>query len=339
MNICLLTRYFDLRNHGLGRVSIEIRDELIRRGYKVSTLSTDGNSLYSYFLYTSLGIPLRLLGKKIDVYHAITPMEGMHIPKEKSVVTFHDLFQITDKDKLGSGIGYSRWKNFIGTRYFEIAVNIAKKCAKVIAVSEKTKNDLVEYLKVPEGKIRVIRSGIYPELEPEPKKDDVFRVGYMGQLDRRKRVNLLIGAFKKSKLDELVLAGGGVDEDILIDRAEEDPRIKFIGVVTSNHKDFYNSLDVFVFPTWIEGYGLPIVEAMACKNPVIVLSDARIPDEVKNRCIIVDKLDYVLGNQKYLENLCKFVDIEGNYIWAKDHTWKNTVNQYIELYREVINGK
>lgn len=338
MNICLLTRYFDLRNAGLGRVSIEIHNELVKRSYSVAAVSTTGNSLYSYFLYTSLGIPLKLIGKKIDVYHAITPMEGMWLPKEKSIVTFHDLFQITNPDMLGSGIGYSKWKNLVGTNYFKFVVNIAKRCKVVVAVSEKTKEDLVTHLKVPRDKIRVITSGIYDELEPRPRKDKVFRVGYMGQLDRRKRVHLLIDAFKKSHLDELVLAGGGADEQALKARAEGDNRIKFIGVVRSNWVDFYNSLDVFVLPTWIEGYGLPIVEAMACKKPVVVLGDAIIPLEVKIRCVWVEKLDYVLGNQKYLKNLCESIDIEGNYEWAKSHTWRRTVDGYIELYKEVING-
>lgn len=336
MNICLLTRYFDLRNHGLGRVSMEVRDGLVRKGHKVSTISTDGNSLYSYFLYTSMGIPLRLLGKNFDVYHAITPMEGMWLPKDKSVVTFHDLFQITDRDKLGSGIGYSKWKNLVGTKYFEFVVNVAKRCRRVVAVSEKTKEDLVKFLGVPESKIRVIRSGIYPQLEPEPKSDNKFRIGYMGQLDRRKRVNILIDAFKKSKLDELVLAGGGVDEEPLRTLAGGDKRIKFVGIITEKHEDFYNSLDVFILPTWLEGYGLPIVEAMACKKPVIVLGDAKIPWEVKRRCIIVDKLDYVLGNKEYLERICKGVDIEDNYKWAKSHTWEKTVDEYIKVYEEVI---
>jgi len=336
MKVCLLTRYFDLRNHGLGRVSIEIRNELMRRGCSVTPLSTSGNSLYSYFLYTFFGIPLRLVGKSYDVYHALTPMEGLWIPKDRSVVTFHDLFQITDKDKLGSGMGYSSWKRFIGTNYFRIVADVSKRCKVVVAVSEKTRDDLVNYLGVSRDKVKVIRSGIYDELEPEPKGDKVFRVGYMGQLDRRKRVPLLIEAFRKSHLDELVIAGGGRDEPMLKALVGRDTRIKFVGVITSNWKDFYNSLDVFVLPTWVEGYGLPIVEAMACKKPVVVLDDAKIPWEVKKRCIIVEKLSYVLGNRKYLEGLCKTVDIEDNYRWAKAHTWKKTVDSYIELYKEIV---
>jgi len=339
MKVCLISRYFDFKNAGIGRVSLEIRKELIKRGHKVATLETKGTSLYSYFLYTLLGIPLRL-PRGYDIYHALTPMEAMWLPKNKSIVTFHDLFQITDKDKLGSGIGYSNPKNFIGTNYFRFACKVAKRCKGVVAVSEKTKADLVTHLGIKEDKITVINSGIRGDLEPWKKRDGKFRIGYLGQLDRRKRLNLLIDAFKKSKLEELVIGGIGADEEILKEQAGGNDKIKFLGLVPDEKLPaFYNSLDVFIFPTWIEGYGLPIVEAMACKKPVVVLDDAIIPREVKSRCVVVERLEYVLGNQKYLENLCRYVDIEGNYLFAKEHTWERCVDSYIELYKEVNIGK
>ena len=334
MKICLLTRYFDFRNAGLGRVSLEIYKELVRRGYEVKAVSTNGTSLYSYFFYTLLEIPLRI-PRNCDVYHALTPMESIWIPKEKSVVTFHDLFQITDRDKLGSGLGYSGWKNFIGCNYFKFAVNVAKRCKRIVAVSEKTKEDLISELGIDRGEIKVIKSGIRDDLEPQPRKDEKFRIGYLGQLDRRKRLNLLINAFKRSELDELVIGGIGPDKKILEEQAQGDKRIKFLGLVPDDKlSEFYNSLDLFVFPTWVEGYGLPIVEAMACKKPVMVLVNSKIPFEVKDRCIWVQDLVPVLSTS-HLLRLCKSVNIEDNYKWAKKHSWKVCVDEYIKLYEEV----
>jgi len=335
VKICLVSRHFDFRNAGIGRVGMEVEKGLIKEGYSTERVSTNGSSLYSYFFYTALQIPFRL--PKADIYHALTPMEAMWLPKKKSVVTFHDLFQITDRSKLGSGLGYSRWKRFIGCSYYEFACRVAGRCKGVTAVSEKTKEDLVEYLGMEGSKIRVIRSGIRQDLTPMRKRDKVFRIGYLGQLDRRKRVSLLIEAFRKSNLDELVVGGTGVDGQMLKEQAGGDERIKFLGRIPDKELvDFYNSLDVFVFPTWLEGYGLPIVEAMACKKPVMVLEDAKIPWEVKKRCIIVDELDYVLGNKEYLEGRCGGIDVESNYLWAKEHSWNKAVSEYIEVYREVL---
>jgi len=339
VRICLLTRFFDFRNAGLGRVSLELRNGLIKKGHSVRTVSTNRDSLYSYFWYTLAEVPLKLGSVEADVYHAVTPMEGMWLPRNKSIVTFHDLFQITNPRQLGSGLGRSRWKNLIGRSYFKFAVNLAKRCSRIVAVSEKTKEDLVNYLNVPEGKIKVIRSGIRHDLVPMPKRDKVFRVGYLGQLDRRKRVDVLIEAFKRSDLDELVIGGTGADEDILSRMACKDRRIKFLGFVPDRGlADFYNSLSVFVFPTWLEGYGLPIAEAMACGKPVIVLDDADIPWEVKRRCIIVEDLGYALGNRDYLEGLCRSVNISSNCEWAKSHSWDKTVDEHIRLYKEVLSA-
>jgi len=316
-------------------VSSEIANGLEKAGHSVRRISTDGKSLYSYFFYTLLEIPAKL-PKGYGVYHALTPMEAMWLPKDRSVVTFHDLFQITNPDKLGSGLGYSKWKNFVGTRYFALAVNIAKNCRQVVAVSQKTKDELVEYLGVPEDRITVITSGIRPDLEPKPKPDKVFRIGYLGQLDRRKRVNLLIDAFKDSEFEELSIGGVGVDSEMLKYQANGDECIEFLGLVPD--KDlvhFYNRLDIFVMPSWVEGYGLPIVEAMACKKPVVVLQDADIPWEIKKRCVVVDNLGMALANRGYLERRIKMIDIEDNYRFAKGHDWDRCVSRYVELYREI----
>lgn len=337
MRVCLISRYFDFRNAGIGRVGMELEKGLAKRGHSVLRVSTNGNSLYSYFFYTLCEIPFRL--PKTDVYHALTPMEGMWLPKERSMVTFHDLIQMLSPEKLGSGMGYSRWKRFVGMHYNKFVIKRGRDCKKVVAVSEETRDNLIKHLGVPSEKVTVITSGIGPELLPLRKRDEkIKRIGYLGQLDKRKRIDLLIRAFRRSDLQsELLIGGTGFDERLLKEQARGDDRIKFLGLVRdSDLVEFYNSTDVFIFPTCAEGYGLPIVEAMACKRPVVVLSDAEIPWEVKRRCIIVDNLEVLFGNQKYLEERCLYNNCEENYEWAKSHDWDKTIDKYIELYEEVI---
>jgi len=362
MKICLLTRSFSLKGGGIGRVSAEIRDGLRRQGHEVHTISTSREGLVSYFKYTLLDIPFRI-PSGMDIYHAVTPMESIWIPKDKGIsiildiialthpgkyggrwgfgngkgiVTFHDLFTMTHPKYLGAGLGYSKLKSFIGQTYFGFACKQAIKCKYIVTVSEHVKQEVIRHFGVDSEKIRVIKSGIREDLEPKPKQDTVFRLGYLGQLDRRKRIDLLIEAFRKSKLDELVIGGVGLDEPLLKKQAEGDSRIKFLGLVPDDKLvDFYNSLDVFVFPTAIEGYGLPPVEAMACGKPTIVLHDAVIPWEVKSRCIIVKDLEMTLGNKGYVERLCKSVNYDSNYNFAKEHNWNRCIDEYVELYEEV----
>jgi len=312
-------------------------------GHDVVTVSTNEDSLVSYFKYTALGIRSQI-PKDCDVYHAITPMEGLWIPREKSIVTYLDLIPITHPERAGAGIGYSKIKNQIGQWYFKWAAKRASNVVALAAISEKTKQDMVDRLGVDD--VYVISLGIRDDLDiVKPHRYDRtnehrLRTGYLGQLDRRKRVNLLIDAFKESELDaELVIAGAGRDEMLLKSLAGYDQRIQFIGFVPDEDIcGFYNSLDVFIFPTWIEGYGLPIVEAMACGKPVIVLADAEIPWEVKKRCIVAEDLAMVLANHGYLNRLIQTIDVEDNYQFAKGHNWDKCVAQYVELYEGIIKG-
>lgn len=337
MKICLLTRRFALDSGGIGRVGTEIRDGLGRLGHEVHTVSTDKEDLVNYFKYTFLDIR-RKIPKDCDIYHAITPMESIWIPKDKGVVTVLDIIPVTHPDKHGARMGGNKVKYTIGKICFTTGCRKAARCQRVVSESEHVKQEFIKNFKVDEDKVKVIKLGIREDLEPQPKADNKFRIGYLGQLDRRKRIDLLIKAFKESEVNgELILGGKGANEEEVKQLAGYDGRIKFVGFVPDDELvSFYNSLDVFVLPTIIEGYGLPAVEAMACKKPVIVLSDAIIPWEIKSRCVIVEDLGLMFGNLDYFKRLLNSIDYDGNYKWAKEHSWSRCVEEYIELYKEVI---
>lgn len=339
MNICLLTRYFDFKGTGVTRIASEVANRLEGRGHNIHRISTTGKNLYSYFLYTAATIPLVLPRKNIDVYHALATMEAMWLPKDRSVATFLDLFTTTNPDRAGAGMGYDKWKLAIGRKYFDIGSKIATHCRHLVCISEKTRRDVMDYLNVPETRLKVIRLGISEQLTPKTKRDNVFRIGTLGQLDKRKRIDFLIRQFKASHIDaELVIAGQGMDRPMLEGLANGDKRIKFLGLVPENGlSDFYNSLDLFVFPTYIEGYGLPLVEAMACKKPAVVMRDAIIPSELMKRCIVIGNLTSLFDNLPMMSWLMKKVDYEGNYQFAKEHSWDKCLDQYEELYEEIAN--
>lgn len=321
-------------------MSWEILRELRDRGYATTAVSTTGDSLASYLAYSFVNIRSHI-SSDYDIYHALTPIESLWIPKDRAVVTFHDLFPIIHKSKQGAGIGDSRIKQAIASRYFGYCARIATRCRIIACNSEQTRRDIVEHLGVSSDRVRVVKLGIPNDLEPQPKPDSIFRIGYLGQLDRRKRVHLLVDAFKKSRIDaELVIGGTGAEkltlEKLASGRFGQDPRIKLIGFVPEDKLgDFYNSLDIFVFPTTVEGYGLPIIEAMACKKPVVILGDAVIPEEVKSRCIVTGDLSGLLNK---LDGI-SLLPSESNYAFAKGHNWSNTVSEYVKLYEEVLNAQ
>ena len=112
-----------------------------------------------------------------------------------------------------------------------------------------------------------------------------------------------------------------------------DERVKFLGFVADEDmNNFYNSLDLFVFPTQIEGYGMPIAEAMACGKPVITLDDAEIPSNLKEKTFICSKenLSNILLNRDYSCN------IKQNIKFTKEHSIENIGKKLIKVYDSII---
>lgn len=342
MKVCLVNRYFDFRGTGVTRIATEVSKELEKRGYDVVKVATNGVSLYSYAWKTGIDIAFRLPRDGVDVYHALATLEAMWLPRDKSIATYLDLFTTTNPDRAGAGMGYSRWKLEIGRRYFDFGAKIASRCRFLVCISDKTKNDVLNHIKVDERKVRVIRLGISANLKPENQKHSRFVIGTLGQLDKRKRVDLLVRAFHKSKLDaDLLIAGQGPDRRMLGDIAKGDGRILFLGLVPEHElNDFYNRLDVFVFPSGIEGYGLPPVEAMACGKPVVVLDDAILPEEIRVRCVSIESLNELLDGNRTVDEVIKTGECmrESNLKFASQHRWDRCVSEYIKLYEEIKEG-
>jgi glycosyltransferase involved in cell wall biosynthesis len=315
-----------------------MRDALLKRGYETVSFGTHRERDIGYFVYSAVEAAFTL-PKGYDIYHCLSPIEAIYAPKASSIVTFHDLIPWLHLNKTETHYAQGpmkQVKRLISKHYFKAAASMASKCSLIACNSEHTRQELIEHLNVDETKVSVIRFGISQTLDPGPKKDKIFRIGTLSYLDPRKRIDILIQAFLAAGIDgELVIGGTGADYHRLAELARQhDERIKFVGFVPEEKlAEFYNSLDLFVFPTKVEGYGLPIVEAFACKKPVIVLHDAIMPDEIKSRCVVVDNLTEFLKNQKLT------LDIERNYDFAKIHDWNSCVEDYTKLYQRVLERK
>jgi glycosyltransferase involved in cell wall biosynthesis len=334
VKIGLVTRFFNLRNGGIGRFSTEMLTGLKKRGCEVVPVSTEHNSTLGNVIFSSVELAFRW-PRGCDVYHCLTPLQAMHAPKESTVVTFHDLIPWLHLEETDTHYAQGRMKavKSIGIRYYsKTTAKIASRCRHIVCNSEETRREVIERLGADESKVSVVRFGINPKLEPNPKPDGPFRFGTLSYLDPRKRIDLLIREFLAADIDgELVIGGSGAEYFNLKKLAGQDNRIKFLGFVPEDRlAEFYNSLDLFVFPSKIEGYGLPIVEAFACKKPVVVLRDAVLPQEVKSRCTVVDTL------KDFIENPRISGDAEANYTFAKAHDWDNCVAEYLKIFERVL---
>lgn len=203
---------------------------------------------------------------------------------------------------------------------------MARGAAKVIAVSENTKQDLVELYNIDPSKIEVIyegitnvpllvrggRGGLRP-LEDEDNSTAVLNkvkekyslpekfVLFLGTIEPRKNIEVIIKAFDKlcdssnSSLQafKLILAGGRGwnNEQIykVYGQAKHKDKISFLGYVGHDDKPaLYQLASLFVFPSIYEGFGLPPLEAMACGTPVIASCAASLPEVVGDAGLLVD---------------------------------------------------
>lgn len=339
MKVCLITRFFDLRNGGIGRFSMELKAELKKRGVSIVTVSDPGSySGQSYLKYTLLSLR-KLIPRDCDVYHCLTPSESLYTPKERTIATFHDLIPWLHSRRLVThytGLSIRGEINrFISRQYFHLVARSAAKSARVVCVSDTVAAEVVRYLHADVSRVSVIRLGINSALRPAPKPDGTYRIGTLSYLDARKRIDLLIRSFLEAGIDgELVIAGEGQDRRRLEALAGGDRRIRFLGFLPEEKTpDFFNSLDLFVFPTRIEGYGLPIVEAMACGKPVIVLDDGVIPLELKQRCTVTKNLTETLLEGRQLRPAADGI------AFARSHSWNACADAYLRLYEEVTGEK
>jgi glycosyltransferase involved in cell wall biosynthesis len=151
----------------------------------------------------------------------------------------------------------------------------------------------------------------------------------------------------KKKIPDVKMIQIGADKGIfenLIQQLQLQKDMEFQGIITEKKlREFYNLADVFVFPSFYEGFGLPPLEAMACGCPVITSNAASLPEVVDNAGIMVDPLNIdglaeaiynVLTNDGLREDM-----IKKGLERAKMFTWERTARETYKVYEEVWNEK
>lgn len=247
----------------------------------------------------------RLLGK-VDVFWSphflLTPLSR----KCNRVLTFHDLsFEYFPE--------FFPWRKRVWHKTLR-AKNQAQKADRLIAVSESTRDDLVELYRVPENKIKIIYSGVGEEfgqigknnkqlssIKHKYKLPEKF-ILYFGTLEPRKNLVGLIKAFeifrqKNKNGYKLVIAGsnGWLFKDIF-ETAKKSPWSKdiiFTGFINPADKVYlYNLASLFIYPSFFEGFGFPPLEAMASGVPVICSNTSSFPEVAGEGAIMIDPTNF-----------------------------------------------
>lgn len=303
--------------------------------------------------YSHLLIAAYVDRENIDIFHSPASTIPLAYSK-KAVVTIHDLAIYHNPDWFPKGQKFS-------TR---VAVpQTIKKAKKIIAVSEYTKKDLIKYFKVSEDKVAVIYNGVEPkkdidDVKPEDRKivKDKYEIKqdfilFVGTVQPRKNIEGLIGAFdslRSTKIFEnyqLVIAGGkGWKYESVYSLVRElalTKKVIFTDYVTKKDKwSLLNAASLFVFPSFYEGFGLSILEAMQQGTPVITSKVTSMPEVLGDAGILADPHDIndvakaikkVLNNDALRDEL-----IRKGYRQAKNFSWKKCAKETLQVYQEIF---
>jgi glycosyltransferase involved in cell wall biosynthesis len=306
-------------------------------------------------LYKHARIPFDIACRgKPDLFHFLYNAPSLIFPWPK-ILTIHDMSYMHIPFMISK-------KNF-----FSIILLLklhANSCKHIITVSENSKRDIIRFLKVDPEKISVIYEGFDTSFfrnHDVQRKNKVFSkydvntpyILYVGTYLPHKNLPLLLSAFKKLIEQKgiqhtLVLAGkkgNNFDKTFsTIEKLQLSQRVKCIGYV--DDKDLpalYSGADCFVYPSLYEGFGLPLLEAMACGVPVVSSDSSCLPEIGGKACkyfratdvdSCVSCMDIVLRNLETRKEM-----IESGYKNLNRFSWADAASKTLQCYDNCLKVK
>jgi glycosyltransferase involved in cell wall biosynthesis len=280
----------------------------------------------------AIGLPraLRRLRPALGHFNYVVPPAY----RGPAVVTVHDLSFESDPDLMG------RRDRFM---FRTFVPRSARRADRVLAVSKRTKRDLIEHYGIPEEKIVVTPNGVDPIFRPNGSTPDVPPYAlFVGGIQPRKDPLTAIEALALAEGDlRLVLVGdekrGGDEVRSAIERLGLERRVEFAGYVEHEGlASLYRGAACLVFPSRYEGFGLPVLESMASGTPVVASKAGAVPEVAGDAAVLVEPGDpeaLAEGIRKALADRDRFV--AAGLARAKQFTWAETARRTLEVYREL----
>lgn len=344
------------------KLNTDIQFKLFYNGYKKVKLDFDFLELKNVelknfkipnrfldFSFQYLNFPKidKLLGG-VDVFFSPHFFSLAISKKCKLVTTFHDL-------------SFENHKEFysLGKRYWHFSMNPKKKALlsdKIITVSNSTKNDLIKIYNINSEKIKVIHLGLnkITNIHHPISKISIIKekynlpekyILYLGTLEPRKNIIGLIKAFENLKSEhKLVIAGskGWLYKNIfkLYQNSLVKNKIIFTGFIDDEDKSLLYSLaDLFVYPSFYEGFGFPPLEAMQYKTAVITSNFSSFPEAVGQAAIMINpyninELSQAMNNLLNDENLKNNL-IKKGFQQTKKFSWHKCAEETLNTLKSI----
>jgi glycosyltransferase involved in cell wall biosynthesis len=232
-----------------------------------------------------------------------------------------------------------------------------RRARRVITISESGRRDVHRFFQVPLDKIDVVLPGVDPLFRPLPETEvAAFRrrehlpqqvILHVGTLQPRKNIPMLLEALARLARPEiaLILAGGKgwLYQDIFnrVAQLGLQKQVRFTGYIADEHLPlWYNSASILAFPSVYEGFGMPVVEAMACGTPVVAAKSSSIPEACgeaalyfnpENVGALTDRLSAILDDT----NLAAAMRKKG-LAQARLFSWQRAGQETAHVYRRAL---
>jgi len=365
MKIGIDARFFGTKNKGLGRYTQKWVEELEKTDDKNEYfifLKKENFSGYNpknknfkkiladykwYGLAEQIYFPLKIKSLKIDLMH----FPHFNVPiftPSKYVVTIHDLIPFYFPSRAATQLNPILYKiKYLG--YKLVIRRALKKSRKIIAVSNFTKNDILKnFPKIKADKITVIYEGsdFYQNIKSENANDRVNDyILYIGNAYPHKNLQTLIDAFKMAtqKFKNLNLLIVGINDYFfkkIKKENEKETKIIFIDNPPDQQlADIYKNALIYIAPSMYEGFGLPAIEAMSFKIPVVasdievfheILKDAALFFNPKNPDALKKAIEKILEDNQLKESL----RING-LAQSEKYKWSDMAKQMAEIYNQL----
>lgn len=335
------------------RYTVFLGDDNARQGFpqlgaKPSSLPTV-NPVVRVFWEQAVQ-PFLLLKEGIDLLHSLAFVQPVFLPC-RGIITIYDLsfmlfpehFHPLRRLYLRLGTGHS-----------------AQKAQRIIAISASTKRDIIRLLGIEEGRVDVVPCGVGEDFLPVESQEvlDDFRrrrslpermILFVGTLEPRKNLATLLKAYallgKKAQPPRLIIGGArGWQHEHVFSVVEElglNEAVIFPGYIPREELPlWYNAADLFIYPSLYEGFGLPLLEAMACGTPVITSNISSLPEVVDGAGILVDPgsvEDMAEAMRQVLSDSSLRTEMRRKgSARAREFSWRKTAERTVEVYEQAM---
>jgi glycosyltransferase involved in cell wall biosynthesis len=274
--------------------------------------------------------------RSADVFHGLN-QRLPHAPLRRAVTTFHDLFVLTGE--------YSTPE--FRRRFAEQARDAAGRSDRIITVSQFTAGQVISLLGVEEARVRVVHHGVrLPARAAVPREKIILHVG---AIQHRKNLSRLVDAFEKVDRGwQLVLAGsagyGAAEIAAKVGAARSRERIRMPGYISQSElANWYARAMIFAFPSLDEGFGMPVLEAMAAGVPVVASNRSGVLEVAGSAAWLVNPedtgelADALVALARDAERRAHLSRL--GFERAAKFTWDEAVEKTWQVYRELAVGR